>query len=1281
VRCDPSRAEQNVAENTAALKERYVPQAVYDAQLNSGCMEQTRVRILNETETWIKDPESQQICWITGMAGTGKTSIAKTTCQRASVDPEITLGGSFFCSRSTGLAAQRDIRCVVPTLAQLLAFKSAEFRKALADTIESGIQYKEVSAQVEQLLRTPLRSLKDPCLPVLFVIDALDECGGETTDGMLDNATCHGIVTSMLEALVNLTRSDPKLPVKILATSRPEVQIRDTSISNDKLSQILRLHAVDIAEVDADINRYITQTLGTRLAAKPKLRASITDSDVKNLVRLCDGLFIVAATALAHIFGAGAAAAVANFKRLLSSSGNGLDDRAAAPLDRMYEIILNDAVRVDGMGLESLQRLLASLLSSRMTLSVVALADLLGLEPYDVSASLSRLHAVVHVPEEDDMPGLRTVHASFGDYLYSRAPGYIRIHQSLGHDNLANGCLELMGKLLHFNVSQSISSHDPNLPVQTDRIVLSLQYACMQWVYHVVASLDRSNIDVNIGIKFRPKLLAWLEIMSLLRQVWRAARMLFIAAGTVGMRADLILAQFLRDAHSFVASSHEAIERSAPHIYLSALPFADKSLLVYKDFAPRFTGLITVDTFGIGQHGGRAVMTLTGHDSAVHSVSYSPDGHLLASGSNDGTVRIWDTLTGEETMSPMRSGDEAVLSVDFARNGKWVASGTGAGNVCVWNVPQGKTSLKKLSNHSGSVRSVAFAPDSSRLASASTDKTIRLWNPEMGEQLTVLSGHTRAVTGVAFSPDGGTLASSSDDRSIRLWHSTTGQAACEPLGNAGYRSVDFSPDGEMISGAENFEAILTRRTTGERITNLKDGQVRWNRSARFSPDGQLLVVACERDVLLWTLHPDPCNAPRVGLGGHGGNVNWATFSPDGLYIASASDDGTIRIWSAGSGQSAVQPMHAHEQTVSSVVVSHDGASIISGSDDNSVRVWNAHTGEARLPPLNGHTGLVLSVSISPEGDLIASASADGTIQFWDAQSGAAAGEPMRDHTDWIWAVTFSHDGCWLASASSDSTVRMWDVATRQALAVGPLICQEAAKTVAFSPDDGIVAAGDNSGRIYLWRTDTGEQAHKPLHANNERVWSVAFSPDSTRIVSGGSGKAARIWDINTGRCLHVLQGHKNAVRSVAWSLDGRKIGTGSYDATIRLWDAVTGAPLATLRGHTKDVNSVAFTADTQFIISGSDDTTIRKWDVRVGCQPASERGNDPVTTLASASLKDGWLVGSSDELILWVPAEYRTYLQVTRNPCILVIGRSRVIIGVGDSGLHAGLNWTSCWQD
>jgi len=1089
-------------------------------------MKQTRVRILSETAAWIKDPSSLRICWITGMAGTGKTSIAKTVCEEASADAEIMLGGSFFCSRSTGLATQRDIRSVIPTLARLLALNCVDFRLALAATIDDGIQHKEVAAQVNQLLRTPLSSLKDVRAPILFVIDALDECGGETTDGMLDDTKCHAVVTSMLEALVSLTRTEPKLPVKFLVTSRPEAQIRDTSISNNKLSQILRLHTVDVTEVNADISRYITETLSNKLSARPKLLASITESDVEELVQLCDGLFIVAATAIAHTFAVGTAAAVSKFKKLLNSSRNGLNDKAVAPLDRMYEIILIEASREDGpeaTELPAMQRLLASLLSARTTLSVTALADLLDLEPYDVNASLSRLHAVVHVPEDDDIPGLPTVHASFGDYLFSRAPSNIRIHQSLGHDALAHGCLDVISKNLRFNISQSRSSYEPNPPERLDLITRSLEYACMQWVYHVAALVDRGNLDTLIGVIFRPRLLSWLEVMSLLHQVWRAAKMLFVAAGTVATHVDSDLTRFFRDANLFVASSYEVIERSAPHIYLSALPFADRNSLVYQDFAPHCTGLITVDTFGIKQHGGNAVMTLMGHNGAVTSVSYSSDGRLLASGSDDGSVRIWDARTGEETRSPLLSDMGSVLTVDFAQNSEWVASGAKSGVVCVWNVMPGQAGHQMLKGHSGPVNCVKFSPDGFRLASALDDKTLRLWNPKTGEQLAILSGHTEAVKGVAISSDEEIIASVYSDGDIRLWHGTTGQDAREPLTRAGYGSVDFSPDGEIIAGTFGDCVALWQRTTGQKIASLY--QVNQRYCVRFSPDGQSLVAARGHAVRLWTLQPDSQHASWVDLRGHAGVVNWATFSPDGLYIASASGDGTIRIWSAGSGKSTVQPLPIHKGAVNSVAVSHDGGLIVSGSGDRSVHLWNAHTGEATIPPLCGHTEPVLSVSISPDGLLVASASDDRTIRLWNTQSGAAVGEPMCGHTNSVSAVTFSHDGRWLASASGEKTVRMWNVATQQESGVSPLRCQQDANGVAFSPNDDLVAVGDDSGRIYLWQTDTGEQAHEPLYARYHIVCSLAFSSDSTRIVSGGGDNEARIWDIAVGQCIRVLQGH------------------------------------------------------------------------------------------------------------------------------------------------------------
>ena len=298
-------------------------------------------------------------------------------------------------------------------------------------------------------------------------------------------------------------------------------------------------------------------------------------------------------------------------------------------------------------------------------------------------------------------------------------------------------------------------------------------------------------------------------------------------------------------------------------------------------------------------------MRLTGHSGPVHSVSYSSDGRLLASGSADGTVRIWDTQAGEEALPPMRSGDGPVLSVDFAQNSKRVAFGTEAGIVCFWNIDLGHAH-RRLSGHSDPVYSVAISPDISRLASASKDITC-LWNPQTGEQLAILSGHEESVDGVTFSPDGNNLASSSGNRTIRLWHSITGAIMREPQrvlsqvfppprGTVSH-GVNFSPDGESIavitSNGDWDNVVLWRCVKETEIARLQgDAKIR---SARFSLDGRSLVAAHGCDVRLWTLHPDPTNAPCVDLSGHADNVKWATFSPDGRYFASASDDATIRI--------------------------------------------------------------------------------------------------------------------------------------------------------------------------------------------------------------------------------------------------------------------------------------------------------------------------------------------------------------------------------------------------
>jgi len=498
----------------------------------------TRVDIIRMIENWIENPDDSPILWLTGMAGMGKTSIVWTICSHADTNINVVFGGSFFCSRSTGSIAQRDILCVVPTLAQLMAFQSVEFGKALAEELarDPGVLEKQIGVQIERLLYKPLLALKDSRVPILFVIDALDECGGVTaTNGTTDDAETHRIVSEMLEALVTFSHYEAKLPVKFLVTSRPETHIRDTAVLNSAFSSVLRLHTISKSQVTADIHLYITASLSTNV----RLRDQITLEEAHRLALLCDGLFIFAATALRYILGAGIDAAALRFDTLLNTARDGLGTRAAAPLDYMYDLILKESLETEEPernSLSAIRYLLASLLCSSMTLSVSALADLLDQPKHHVRGHLSRLHAVVHVPDDNGEPGLHTLHASFGDYLFKRAPTNIRISESLGHEILARGCLRRMTRIdLCFNVSRSHSSFEANHPSMGNQIATSLVYACLHWASHIKACSNAAAFDVLIGKYFVPKFLFWLEVLSILGKVGAASGVLRLARSNVSV--------------------------------------------------------------------------------------------------------------------------------------------------------------------------------------------------------------------------------------------------------------------------------------------------------------------------------------------------------------------------------------------------------------------------------------------------------------------------------------------------------------------------------------------------------------------------------------------------------------------------------------------------------------------------------------------------------------------------------------------------------------------------
>jgi len=459
-----------------------------------------------------------RIFWLAGLAGTGKTSIATSLCHMLLAEPDVVLGGAFFCSRTANVAELTDARYIIPSLAVAYATKSQQFEAALASAlnVDSLAASKPVSVQILTLLQQPLATLTTSSRPIVFVIDALDECSDENE------------VKKLLQAISTL-RCDAN--VKFIVTSRPETHINTSPISRSDHNGILRLHNIDPMEVTDDIRLYIGDAFSKQLLEE----TWYTESDVNLLATRSDGLFIFASTVVTYVLDTESADdRMARLRTVLFTMKD--SKVATGPLDAVYEFVLRRAsntTKVEPRELEATRQVLACILAAKMPLSILALAEILGWKPETLRASLRRLRSVVLVPEMADQPILRTVHASFGDYLFERAAVDIRIPATLGDGLLARGCLRIMSKRLHFNISKSRSSHQPNSATKPDTFTLSLEYACLQWAYHLASLGEPGVSDEEINVIFSRQFLFWLEVMSILGEVRRAAAMLIFAAASV----------------------------------------------------------------------------------------------------------------------------------------------------------------------------------------------------------------------------------------------------------------------------------------------------------------------------------------------------------------------------------------------------------------------------------------------------------------------------------------------------------------------------------------------------------------------------------------------------------------------------------------------------------------------------------------------------------------------------------------------------------------------------
>ena len=1127
-----------------------------------------------------EDGNKHRLLWIKGDPGKGKTMLLVGVIreiEQLNLNPESLNLSYFFCQGTDEKlnTPTAVLRCLVWLVLShqpsLISHLRDKYDTAGGSVFDGDYAFYNLADAFKHMLKdTRLKR-------VLLVVDALDEC--------LEQRKGPGLA-QLLDLISTTVAEFPK--VKWLVSSRRNISAIESVLPSVENVVTLDLESnserIRVA-VDAYIENKVSE-LDKPVRYKPEDRVKIS----QELRQKADGTFLWVALVCKELEGVRSYDALDVLRQMPS----GLKDLYDRMMSQIKELKRNDP--------KYCKSVLSTMTLVYRPLHVSELAVLSDLSTNVPVREIIKICASFLTVRNDIV---YLVHQSAQDYLTKDAESEIWPEgRAKGHAMIVKRSLHTMGKTLRRDI---YNLRRPGLSIKEVKApdpdpLTPIRYACLSWIDHL------SETDPNLYDQLEPcnvfmkkQFLYWLEALSLMGNMSSGVVMIKKLENLLAeaITDDSGLLELVRDAQRFIRHNKWVIENTPLQAYASALVFSPTHSLMrqlWEKEEPEW--IITKPR--VDSDWSPCLQTLEGHSARVRSVAFSHDSQQLASCSSDGTIKIWDSLTGK-CQQTLEGHSSDVTSIDFLDDSRRLASASADQTVRIWDAATGLCLETRTVDDL-----VTFSPDARRDVSISQGSAlahiIKIWDAETGKCLRTLKGHDHLIWSIVFSPDSLRLASASADHTAKIWDATTGECI-QTLEHFNFvTSVAFSPDSQLAaSGSEDHTIKIWDAQTGgiQMLQGHKPGVL----SLAFSHDSRQLGSGSrgpDCTVKIWNLKTGQCTQTLMG---HTGSVISLAFSHDSRLLASSSVDTTIKIWDATTGK-CMQMFEGHSTEVASMAVSPDSQKFLSISqEDWKVKIWDTTAGEC-IQTLDHGTVLVHCAVFSHDSQQLALGSANGKVSVWDpVTSQCLQNLKGHDTTLLIKSLTFSHDSRQLASASKE--IKIWDLATSE--------CLQTIKPIASTPLD--------------WFD------------------SVAFSNDSQQLASGWN-HSVYIWDAATGICLQELKhGSAPSIESVAFSRgDSWKLASFSWDGTVKLWDAVTWACLQTF--YLGTTSHLAFDPTDSYLITDIGAISVTaEYDSNADTAAGVDSVADKTCQLVKwygygLSLDRVWITWGGQN-VLWIPSEYR----------------------------------------